>query len=129
MAKLNATDLNNLNATISQFGEQSKYSSSLTSVKLHNSTANNVNVGDIAVPINLENIKEAINILEQKFSLNCCQSQCHQYSTISSCQVCQTINTVCQSSTCQSCQGCQSCQRCQSCQSQCNCDCDCYCGM
>ena len=131
MAILQASDINNLNTTISEYGELSKYSSSLTSVNLHNSTANNVVAGTIVVPINLENLKKAINILEQKFSLNCCQSQCHNYSTISSCQVCQSTNTVCQSSTCQSCQGCQTCQGCQSCQSQCrcNCDCDCYCHM
>ena len=126
---IKATDINNMNSTVSGYGSTSKLSSKLEGVNLDTATENNVSVGEKAVPINLENLKEAINILESNFSSNCCQSQCHSYSTVSSCQVCQTTT-----STCQSCQACQSCQStsCQStsCQGYCyyqcsRCDCRC----
>ena len=104
MGAINATDINNLNSNVYKLGTNSKFSTNL-STKFQSSAGNNVSSGSKAVPININELKSAINVLEQKFSNNCCQSQCHTYTTVSSCQV-----SVCQSSTCQSCQACQYCQ-------------------
>lgn len=103
MATIQETDINNLNATVYSLGTNSKFNTSLPT-KLQSSTDNNATTGSKITNVNITELKNAINILEQKFSNNCCQAQCHTYSTVSSCQV----------STCQKCQACQYCQGCQS---------------
>ena len=135
MATIKASDLNSNNTAVYTIGSKSQLLSSLSGNNLDTLGKNDVSVGDEIVPVELDNLQKAINILESKFSNNCCQSNCNSFSTISSCQVCQTQTSVCQTQTCQSCQGCQSCQRCQSascqstsCQSQCYVP-DCNCSM
>ena len=95
MAKILSSDINNANNTIYNYGTQSKQQSSLPS-SLQSSTGNNVTAGSKITPVNIENIKKAINTLEQKFSKNCCQSNCN--STTTSCQQSTQVNcyTPCQ---------------------------------
>ena len=115
MATIQATDINNLNATVYSLGTKSKFDTNLPS-NLQTETGNNVEKETKITNVNIVELRKAITILEQKFSNNCCQSQCHTYSTISSCQV-------------EVCQGCEKCQSCELCQytSQCkNCNIDCY---
>lgn len=130
MAIIKASDLNANNTAVYTIGSKAQILSSLANNNLDALGKNDVSVGDEIVPIEMDNLQKAINILESKFSNNCCQSDCNTFSTISSCQVCQTQTSVCQSQKCQSCQRCQTCQGCQtmscqstSCQSNCHSNC------
>lgn len=111
---IKATDINNLNQTVYNYGSQAKINTKLSSQNLDSPTGNNVmsetkidNSGIISV----KNLQDAIKILETNFSNNCCQSNCNSTTSTTSCQTCQS--TTCQSTTCQRCQTCQGCQTCQ----------------
>lgn len=119
MAIINASDVIGLNNSVYSYGQTAKISNQLPT-SLQSSTGNNPPKGSITKPVTLDDLQAAINILEKNFSNNCCQSQCHVYSTISSCQVAVCQSATCQTATCQYCQGCQSCQKNCSCQSQCS---------
>ena len=80
MAKINASDINPLNTSIFSLGTASKQQSSLPS-SLQSSSGNNVAQNSTVKSVNIQNIKNAINILEQKFSKNCCQANCNYTST------------------------------------------------
>ena len=69
--------------------------------------------------ISMNNLRDAVNLLESQFSNNCCQS-----ANSNCCQTCQSVT--CQSTSCQSCQVCQTCQGCQTqCVTAPDCNCDC----
>lgn len=100
--KLSTKEINDINSTIYNFGSTAKISTDLAT-EFQSTTGNNVNVGDICLPITLNRIKTAINKLESKFSSNCCQSNCNSTSTrcqYTTCQgecSCQSFSTGCQS--------------------------------
>ena len=93
MAVIKNTDVNTLNTTVFNFGSKAKISTKLTNYNLDTITKNNVTSGALAKPLNLENLKSAIKVLESNFSKNCCQAQCNSTITTSSCQVCQYSTT------------------------------------
>lgn len=74
MATIQKTQINTMNTTVYQFGTQSKQQSSLPS-SLQSAGGNAVS-GTVK-PVNIDNLKTAINTLETKFSSNCCQAQCN----------------------------------------------------
>lgn len=74
MATIQKTQINTMNTTVYQFGTQSKQQSSLpTSLQSAGGNA----VSGTVKPVNIDNLKTAINTLETKFSSNCCQAQCN----------------------------------------------------
>ena len=86
MSQINASDLNSLNTNVYKYGSTAKVTTKLPS-SLQSATGNNVAAGNKITTVNIQNIKSAINILEQQFSKNCCQAQCVINSNISTCQV------------------------------------------
>jgi hypothetical protein len=99
--KLSTSDINSINNSIYMFGSNAKISNELAT-EFQSNTGNNVNVGDLCLPITLNRIKTAINKLESKFSSNCCQFNCNSTSTkcqYTTCQgqcSCQSFSTSCQ---------------------------------
>ena len=75
MSNIKSSDITTINSSIYSYGTQSKYNTNLPSA-LQSETGNNPVVETPITPINIENIKTAIKTLQQKFSNNCCQSNC-----------------------------------------------------
>ena len=99
MSQIKANDINPLNTTIYNISSQAKVTTALPSAN-QTPTGNAVTAGTVLTPVNINNIKTAIKTLEQKFSNNCCQSQCTSHLTSGFCQVYggQTCQSNCYSS-------------------------------
>ena len=95
ISTVKAQDINNLNESVKDLAEDANKKEFAKKIF-------DVSKNDRVKKISIENLRNAINNLEENFSNNCCQS----------------VNLDC-------CQLCQSCQACQTCQRQCNCNCDC----
>ena len=106
MAKIENTDINNSNLSIYSYATKAKVQSSLPS-SLQSSTGNNVSEGSKITPVNIENIKNAIKILEKNFSNNCCQSNCNSTSTKCQTVLCQNVTGMSTSQCYTPCQTCQ----------------------
>ena len=76
---IKSEDINDVNANVYTLGTKAKISTSLD-VKFQSSTGNNVNKNDLISLTPVDAIKSAINVLETKFSLNCCQANCNSTS-------------------------------------------------
>lgn len=84
--KLDVSDINVRNSSIYKLASKASVINAMPTA-LQTATGNNVTAGELIKPNKLDIIKNAINILENNFSNNCCQANCLTHKTSSKCQV------------------------------------------